>query len=245
MKYELYTFTHGDTVWRFTNARKDIGEYKAVRGLERTNIEDENIDKAEIDITFPQPYDLGGLEDLFLKRIFYQGVHVTIQEVENSDTLVLFKGRVLKPSFNENEDTMTLSCSTAENDFKRTVLTRKYQRTCPNVIYDIFCGLNIEDWSYTATITAIDGLHIEYDTVIPNDFLNSGILIHNGVSTWIKDNNTLYREHVGLKVGDTVVLAAGCNQSRQMCHEKFNNHLRFGGFINIPNESTVYTTIVK
>lgn len=255
MRVELYTFVHGSNEWHFTNARKSVTHnsivYKSVRGLQRDSITDKDINKSEIDVELPQPYDLDGLEQLFINRIFYQGVHLTILELEDNETLVLFKGRVIKPSFDEDSDTLKLTCSTAETEFRSRVFTRQFQRTCPYQLFDRFCNVDIENFSVQAVVTAIESTtRFTFTPTSVIDFpTEMGMLVKNGVPTMLVSANDnlgiLYREHVGLQVGDTVTITAGCNQSRTMCAEVYGNQARFGGFVNIPNENPMYTRIIK
>ena len=83
----------------------------------------------------------------------------------------------------------------------------------------------------------------------PVGWLNRGVLQQDGVYTFIIANSgnvaRLYRQHIGLKVGDVVRLAPGCDQSHKTCHEKFNNHLRYGGHPNMPTENPLETQIIK
>ncbi|WP_336932611.1 hypothetical protein [Acinetobacter bereziniae] len=78
--------------------------------MSRTDIEDAGIDKADVDITFPQIplLDANGedLQQLFINKIFYDAVTVTILELYKGDSLVLFKGRVTVPKFDEDAKTM-------------------------------------------------------------------------------------------------------------------------------------------
>lgn len=302
---ELYQFKHGDKQWFFTSARKAITHntitYFPVRGLSRGNIEDADIDKCEVELTFPHPYPLfNDVEDnftqVFLNKIYLESVYLTLIELDGSESLVLFKGRVTQPKFDDRDNTMTLVCSTAESFMRRKILTRKYQRTCPNTIYDKYCGLDFDEWSFDVTVTAINGLSVTF-TVKPTQvkdaegnlvfeqipvldelgqpvldglgnptfedgdpametksyapgWLNRGVLKKDGVFTFITGNSAngsirLYRQHNGLKVGDVVRVAPGCDQSLKMCHKKFNNHKRFGGHPNIPSENPLETQLIK
>ncbi len=297
---ELYQFKHGDKQWFFTSARKAITHniitYFPVRGLSRGDIEDADIDKCDIDITFPQPHllvneDGQDLAQIFINKIYYQGVKIEIFELEDGIPLILFKGRVVLPKFDENDDTMTLACSTAESQFKRTIFTRKFQRTCPNAIYDIFCGLKIEDWAFRVRITGVRGTAFNYE-ILPTqvldsegnsmfeqvplldennepvldennelvmvdgdpimevkeylaDYLDNGLLIKDAVHTYLRTSGLMYRPHYGLKIGDEVLLAPGCDQTRRMCIDKFDNGNRFCGHINIPNENPHDSFILK
>ncbi len=281
---ELYQFKHGDKQWFFTSARKAITHnaitYYPVRGLSRGNIEDADIDKCEVELTFPHPYPLFNDADdsftqVFLNKIYLESVYFTLIELDGSESLVLFKGRVTQPKFDDRDNTMTLVCSTAESFMRRKILTRKYQRTCPNTIYDKYCGLDFNEWSFDVTVTAINGLSVAF-TVNPTQakdeegnlvfdvnnnpvmetksylpgWLNRGVLKKDGVFTFIVGNSAngsirLYRQHIGLKLGDVVRVAPGCDQSLKMCHEKFNNHKRFGGHPNMPTENPLETQLIK
>ncbi|WP_104471228.1 phage BR0599 family protein [Acinetobacter indicus] len=302
---ELYQFTHGSKQWFFTSARKAVthneNTYYPVRGLSRGNIEDADIDKCEVELTFPHPYPLFNDADdsftqVFLNKIYLESVHFMLIELDGADALVLFKGRVTQPKFDDRDNTMTLVCSTAESFMRRNILTRKFQRTCPNNIYDKFCGLDFNAWAFEVTITAVAGLDITYtvnptqvidelgnpvfeqvpvldefgqpvldgegqpmytdgDPIMevksyPARWLNRGVLKKDGVFTFIVGNGSngsarLYRQHIGLEVGDVVLLAPGCDQSHKTCHEKFNNHKRFGGHPNMPTENPLETQLIK
>ncbi|MEG2268446.1 MAG: phage BR0599 family protein [Acinetobacter sp.] len=180
IRVELYQFKHGDKTWYFTNHRKNVTHneitYKSVRGLDRDAIEDADIDKCEIEVIFPQPYALKNDADddfirVFLNKIYFESVYLTVLELEQNKTLVLFIGRVTQPKFDDSANTMTLVCSTGESYLNRTILVRKFQKTCPNSIYDRWCGLKFEDWAFDITVTAINGLTITF-TVNPTQVVD-------------------------------------------------------------------------
>lgn len=303
IRVELYQFNHGDKAWYFTNHRKDVTHngitYKSVRGLDRDAIEDADIDKCEIEVTFPQSTLRNEVGDsftsVFLNKIYFESVCLTVLELEKNETLVLFIGRVTQPKFDDSADTMALVCSTGESYLNRTILVRKFQKTCPNSIYDRWCGLKFNEWAFDVTVTAINGLTVTF-TVNPTQvkdeegnlvfvqvpvldelgqsvldvngqptyadgdpvmgtktyaggYLNRGLFKKLGVYTFVVGNTansvTLYREHVGLKVGDVIQLAPGCDQSHKTCHEKFKNGSRFGGHPYIPSENPVMAQLIK
>jgi uncharacterized phage protein (TIGR02218 family) len=158
---------------------------------------------------------------------------------------------VIKPKFDNSTHEMTLICSTAETYQNRNILTRKFQKSCANKIYDRFCGLIFDDWAVELTVTSISGLTVTFTSAAPIDagYFNRGLLLLGGVYTMIVDSTsttlTLYRVHVGLAVGDVIQVSPACDQSRQVCHDKFNNHLRFMGFPNVPNSNPVNDQIIK
>lgn len=303
VRVELYQIKHGDRTWNFTSARKSVThndiEYIAVRGLQRTSIQDESIDKCDTEVTFPQSSlrNANGddLRNIFINKIFYGGVTITILELYDNETLVLHKGRVTQPKFDEDADTMTLICETGESYLNRNILTRKFQASCPNSIYDRFCGLSFDEWSFDVTITAINGLDISYtvnptqvidengnpvfeqvpvldengnpvldgqgnptykdgDPVMetktyPEGYLYLGLLLKDGAYTLMNTgsgtNANLYRQHIGLSIGDIVRLAPGCDQSMKTCDEKFSNSARFAGHMFVPNANPIYTQLIK
>lgn len=281
-RVELYQLKHGDKVWNFTSARNAVVhnsiEYLPVRGLQRTAIEDESIDKCDTEVTFPQMHLLNAegedLAAIFAGKIFYGGVTITILELYQGETLVLHKGRVMQPKYDEDADTLTLVCETGESYLNRNILTRKFQYSCPNSIYDRWCGLKFGDWSFEVEVTAIDGLKVSFDVVptqvldeqgnpmfdeeglpimetksYPDQWLNLGLMLKGGVHTLITTSTTntftLYRQHLGLAVGDVFPVVPGCDQSKKMCDEKFNNWARYAGHQFIPNSNPIFTQLIK
>ncbi|MEJ5034401.1 phage BR0599 family protein [Acinetobacter sp. MYb177] len=281
-RVELYQLKHGDKVWNFTSARNAMVhnsiEYLPVRGLQRTAIEDESIDKCDTEVTFPQMHLLNAegedLAAIFAGKIFYGGVTITILELYQGETLVLHKGRVMQPKYDEDADTLTLVCETGESYLNRNILTRKFQYSCPNSIYDRWCGLKFGDWSFEVEVTAIDGLKVSFDVVptqvldeqgnpmfdeeglpimetksYPDQWLNLGLMLKGGVHTLITTSTTntftLYRQHLGLAVGDVFPVVPGCDQSKKMCDEKFNNWARYAGHQFIPNSNPIFTQLIK
>lgn len=300
---ELYQLKHGARAWYFTDQRKAIThagiEYLPIRGLQRTAIEDESIDKCDTEVTFPQMHLFNAegedLAAIFAGKIFYGGVTITILELYQGETLVLHKGRVTQPKYDEDADTVTLVCETGESYLNRNILTRKFQYSCPNSIYDRWCGLKFEDWSFEVEVTVIDGLKVSYDVVptqvldaegnpmfeqvpvldeegnpvldeqgnptfengspimetksYPDQWLNLGLMLKGGVHTLITTSSvnsfTLYRQHVGLAVGDVFPVVPGCDQSKKMCDEKFNNWARYAGHQFIPNSNPIFTQLIK
>jgi hypothetical protein len=279
---ELYQLKHGARAWYFTDQRKAIThagiEYLPIRGMQRTAIEDESIDKCDTEVTFPQMHLFNAegedLAAIFTGKIFYGGVTITILELYQGETLVLHKGRVTQPKYDEDADTLTLVCETGESYLNRNILTRKFQYSCPNSIYDRWCGLKFEDWSFEVEVTAIDGLKVSFNVVptqvldaagnpmfdeegqpmmetksYPDQWLNLGLMLKGGVHTLITTSTansfTLYRQHVGLAVGDVFPVVPGCDQSKKMCDEKFNNWARYSGHQFIPNSNPIFTQLIK
>lgn len=258
-KKDLFEFKHGDKTWYFTSAAKAVdhnGHTYLPLVVSRGNIDDEDIDKCETEIVFPYPKQIlntenDDLQALFINKIYFESVYVTIFELYKNETLVIFKGRVTQPKFDVEQNLMTLVCSTAESYQNRNILTRKFQKPCANKIYDRFCGLNFHDWTIDGTVTSINGNEITFtsSSTLPDGYFNRGLILYAGTYTQIlkSTENTimLYRKHIGLQVGSIIKIAPGCDQSRRVCHDKFNNNLRFMGFPDIPNSNPVNDQVIK
>lgn len=279
---KLYHFQHHESNWYLTDARLAVtykgNRYKPV-AVENSEVTEKSVSDCDIDITLPSPYEMLSdtginLEDVFINRIYFESVKITIIELEGVKERILYRGHVTHPKFNDQENKLILNCATGEKSFDLTIGARKIQKTCPNAIYDMYCGLDIKEWSFAATITNIDYRDISYTVnstpmldeqgqpvlneneepvmeikSYPSNFLSGGALIKNGQHTFIISTGPgeirLYRDHYDLKVGDVVRLAAGCDQSHQMCYEKFKNHERYGGNPHVPRENPIYTKLIK
>lgn len=282
-KKDLFEFKHGDKTWYLTSAAKAV-EHNGHTYLPlvsgRGDITDEDIDKCDTEITFPYPMQIlnaegDDLQALFINKIYFKSVTVTILELYKGETLVIHIGRVTQPKFDDDANTMTLVSSTAETQQNKSILTRKFQKTCSNKIYDRICGLNIEDWSVEVTVTAISSLTVTFtvnptpvldengDPVLdgegnpvteikayPDYYFNRGVLYESGIFTSVMSSTSnsivLGRQHYDLQVNDVVKLAPGCDQTRTgPCNTLFNNTLRFMGFPNIPNTNPTNDQIIK
>jgi hypothetical protein len=263
VRKELYKIVHGAKIWYFTSAAKKVTHdgiaYLPVKGLQRGNILDENIDKCDTEITLPHPMPLlnAQLDDLvavFDRKIFYGDVFVTVLELKDEQTLVIFKGRVGVPEFDHQEHTLMLPCYTGEFDLNREICTPVYQSPCQHKLYGRMCGLRFESWAFKVRITAINDLVINFSMIDSNrsielEYLTSGLLFKDGLFTSISEHSALnkirlYAQHVGLSVGDIVDLAPGCDQTLTMCHNRFANNLRHGGCPNVPNVNPVGRSIM-
>lgn len=222
-KTDLFEFHYGDQSWYFTSSKKALvyeGKNYLPFVIGRTSIEDEDIDKCTVDVTFAFPKPLlnatgTDLQALFINKIYFNGVTCTIRELYRAETLVIFRGRVTLPSFDHNERIMTLQCSTAESYQNRNILTRKFQRACTNKIYDRFCGLDFNVWSVAVTVTDVSQTSLSFvvnptpaldengDPVLdengnpvlevksyPVGYFDRGLLLKDGIYTFINSSTS-------------------------------------------------------
>lgn len=261
-KKDLFEFAHGTNQWFFTSSAQAVehnGHTYLPFIVGRGNIDDEDIDKCDTEIVFPYPMQLlnddgDDLQALFINKIYFKSVTVTIIELYKDEALVIHIGRIIQPKFDDVSKRMTLVSSTVETQQNKNILTRKFQKSCSNKIYDRICGLKIEDWSVEITVIAIDGLTVSFtindSSTYPENYFSRGVLYKDGIFTSIISSNDssliLDRQHFGLQVGDMVMIAPGCDQTRSgPCHTVFDNTLRFMGFPNIPASNPVNDQIIK
>ena len=118
---ELYQLKHGARAWYFTDQRESIThagiEYLPIRGLQRTAIEDESIDKCDTEVTFPQVHLFNAegedLAAIFAGKIFYGGVTITILELYQGED-IYFKPLLLDGD--SLEMTLTQHQNIVDND---------------------------------------------------------------------------------------------------------------------------------
>ena len=277
-KKDLFEFKHGDKTWYFTSAAKAVehnGNTYLPLVSSRGDITDEDIDKCDTEVSFPYPMQIlnadgDDLQALFINKIYFKSVTVTILELYKGETLVIHIGRVVQPKFDDDTNRMTLVCSTAESQQRKNILTRKFQKPCSNKIYDRFCGLDIDDWKVGITITSIGGLAVNFTVnptpvldeegvpveppeteilIYPDNYFARGVLFKDGIFTTITSSTSssliLGREHFGLTIGEYEI-APGCDQTRTgQCNTIFDNTKHFMGFPNIPNSNPTNDQIIK
>lgn len=129
---------------------------------------------------------------------------------------------------------------------------RKYYPTCPYTLYSAGCGLNIDNFMQSGSITGIaaDYYLFNTDLELPNGYLadggiefTSGVL--TGVSAPIKYSSSngqitlLIPCSVSPAPGDTFRAYPGCDKTIETCMSKFNNRSRNRSTPYIPLKETI------
>lgn len=141
-------------------------------------------------------------------------------------------------------------------------------RTCPHPLYGAMCkisrtGSNPDaiPYRFTTTVMFVSGREVRVDlTNVPAanvnraSWLRAGEFTHSAsgeIMTILEQEDltpgfstvaklTLESNVYGMAVGDTVVLQAGCSKEIAMCHSKFGNRQRFGGFNRLPKRQNIH-----
>lgn len=143
---------------------------------------------------------------------------------------------------------------------------RFYSFSCPHVLYGPMCQLNSENFKVEGFFIGCEGKtwNIGFNTPIKNGFFNGGFisffddsimgynLLRVGKSYGVSPttNDFPYEQIVNLiqpsyhtpQSMQQVFLFPGCDHTLEMCKNKFNNHINFGGFPWIPPKNPFGST---
>lgn len=236
---ELYEFTFGTDVWRFTDGD---GEYThpitedvyTPEMLSRGNLVQNDEDKSmSVDVTidalnpvanfFRTPYLPGQQVWLVIYRTHRNSVNAPA---------VVFRGQVGQVVFQNT--TAKLTCVPLRNALSRSLPVQLVQTLCTNALYDQRCKLDPELFKITGTITAIDGLTFTMDYADtgkdPGYFGGGFIQGADAPPATIKQDNVNKLEMLynpGYTVGMLISIYAGCDKQVTTCVNKFANIANF------------------
>lgn len=248
--FRLYTFTWGNTVWRYTSSDAEVTATinAVVRTFSPIAIKDDGVrqggsDQNDMTVTIPSNLPLA---DLFISTPPALPVDLEVREghVGEAETpRICWTGFLANVKPLENDEAITLSCRTLLSSFKRVGLRLPWTRGCPHILFDTECRANPADFATAAEITALTGNTVTFDTLGGEDpeYFYGGHLEWeaNGDGTIDRRGISgssgaltlgLYGTTYRLEVGMSVVLYPGCNLTTDHCLNKFNNLPNFGGF---------------
>ena len=249
---ELYTFARGGLSWRFTSS--DTSQtingyiYEAIP-IKRSSLSaSQSLQKISLTITMPQntnfarqflqtpPSDIMSIE--------IQRFHITDGEEER---IILWTGNIANLKFEELS--VEIYCEPISTSFKRPMLRRFYQISCPHVLYGEKCTIDLDTWRVTASVDSFTSLTITSTTFGAYDdgYFSGGVLffeIYSGAAV----EKRFITEHVGdiitiniqipeLVGSDLIECVPGCDHTLTTCNTKFSNRLNFGGCPYIPEKN--------
>lgn len=258
---ELYLFEYGQKQYAYTTGSKqhlhtDGLVYKPlpIKRSSITRTQDDN--KSALQVTVPGDSEV---PLIFLSQLPQN--HVMLRIFRTNDYLLeqyklsnnidesslgaytsVFTGEVVQTRWNNT--VAELTCAPVSALQRRQMLRMGYQAQCNNHVFDDLCTLKLSDWQETVTVTAIDNNGF---TVIinskshPDAYYGAGLLSKNSsdfrtVTRVAGTSISLLSPFDGLKVGDQLELAKGCNGSASSC-QSFGNFDNFLGCLNIPTDN--------
>lgn len=248
---ELYRFTRGSTVWRFTDCDEPqtlSGEEYVSELVSRDEIDQSIEDWAgSINIMVPQDNPVA---TMFIPYLPIEPVGVTVYRRHRSDdeTVPIFIGKIASAAFENGEAKLT--AMPVGEALRRIVPSLTYQVPCNHALYSAGCGINKELFKETGPITAVSGDTIKCAAFASraNGWFTTGFAkLSNGDVRFIVahtgDTITLMSPFPGAVVGDTITAYAGCNRTETTCETKFGNLVNHLGFARIPTINPYNTDI--
>lgn len=263
---DLYEITLFDgAVFRYADYDRDIhlsdGRLFSCNGpgFSRDKIsltDDEVIDSLNIELTIDETDKIngvnimqiaknGGFDDarLSLYRCF-------IDEWGNAlYILELFTGEIETPEGGGLK--LSLDVNSLANKLNNNFPTRCYYPTCPFSLYDSMCGVNLENYKKTGTVSSATKKVINSNLTFANGYYEqggleflTGALAGTAHSIRYSNNNSfelLIEAESAPSAGDTFVVYPGCDKTPDTCRDKFNNfsHNRATPFIPIKETSVL------
>lgn len=247
---ELFRFTTGSTVYRYSNIEKQIifqgdeasPQIYQIGLIQRSNFQvDKEFNSISITITAnvssPLKQWIGknplNSISVYIFRYFID----TSPEQYN----LIFKGKIKKVSIKDN--IITANAESQTGIFRKKLPNILYQSYCNNTLYDSVCTIEEDDYLLNTDCT-IDGSDListdisSYD----DDYFTGGYAEYEGQKRLITNNtgNTITLQVPFSDVEDETInvnFYAGCDKNPDTCKNKFSNFSNFVGFPYIPSKN--------
>lgn len=241
---ELYVFTLGSTVYRYTSYHRDLtydsNPYNA-SPIRRSGFTiSYDMTPAECQITMVSNSDLiTALKlDNGTKPLTVEITRVFLGDDTNS---VLYSGSMVG-GFSIVSKKCTIKFRDILHLLDREIARVRVQSLCNNQLYDGVCGIAASGANkVTATVTvSADGQTLTSATFATkaDDFFKLGKLVYGDytrmITYHIADTIKIYCPINGLATGASVDAYAGCDKHPQTCIDKFDNIAQFVGMPYVP-----------
>ena len=191
-------------------------------------------------------------------------ISVTIWRQDGGETEQIWAGEITSMNAERRVAKFRIP-SRAGEWMLRPLPSTRAGRACPVFLYDSLCGVSRTGTGptglphkVTTTVIYVDGNIVRVDlSTIPAgnalrpDWARDGDLKHVATGEWLTialqtdlspgvstvADLTLERPIVGVNVGDSVEVYAGCDMMIGTCDAKFGNKLNFRGFPHMPEEN--------
>lgn len=246
---ELYTFTIGSEVYRYTSAEDTVlfdSQNYFPRQISRTSTSLETDEhRKQLEVTLPT-------EDLVSRRFIgiVPGVPVLLQIFRfhrgDAESILLWEGRVVGASYKLAGAQCVLRAITSEAAFSRTIPRFKFQGLCNHVLFDTGCQVVKVDFTYEGPVIGEVGNTITVNglsATVGVDFAPGGYVARQDgtdfrlILSQAGDVLTLPLPFEQSVFGATVDVVAGCDHTTTECVTKFNNIINYGGFPYVPSKN--------
>lgn len=242
---ELYQFTIGSTIYRYTSAEDQVSFSSQTwfpRQISRNNPDQSSEDRRQqIEVILPS-------SDTLARRFIAippgPNVQLVVTRFHRSDAeaVILWQGNIISAGYSNDNTICTLVGVTSEAAFDRPVPRFKYQGLCNHVLFDGGCGLDRESFKYTGTCTAVSGNTITVSGLLASEgagwavggYVNFGDQDYRLVVSQSGDVLTLLVPFETSPLNQSVEVFAGCDHTLATCNSKFSNVVNYGGFPYVP-----------
>ena len=238
---ELYRFTAGGDIWRYTDGKRDVvygGNTHTAKPIKRTKW-DRKPDDDTLRITCPD--DIDPLPQFITSN----PVTSTLVEVLTSSGTLIFAGKIVSVEFDGRGSAQIIAHPTSRMTTGDVPL-HSYSTTCDWNLGDSNCGIDLETgtspggdaFKCAVTASAItvssDGktlTHADFGTFDDDWFTNGRALLGSESVFVMSHEGTSINLLVPFQTAftGTFTVYAGCPKSMTFCDSKFGNTPNFGG----------------
>lgn len=241
---ELYEFSRGSQRWRYTSSDRletyDSQAFSPV-AIKRGRIgQSAQEARSNLELTVPLSLTLASVLRPYPPT---ERIIVRWRRIRKSDGAIRGTWNGVLSDVTERQNDLVLTCQSNAGAAATNGLRRCWQGQCPFALFDSDCGLNRELFRVDGVLSAVTSQTVSSSVFAtkPDGWFVGGFV------KWVKGTATEHRfvvGHVGptltlltaapLAAGELVSAYPGCGHSLSICHEKFNNALRYGGQHTIP-----------
>lgn len=241
---ELYRFAVLTQEWYLTSADEEIvygGNTYQPSPISRTSPEQSREGGyTKMSLTVHRDHEIAQRYRVYVPL---SAMHVTIYRYHRGDgeVITFWVGRVRAVTW--EGDYAKLECEPISAQMTRDGLRYQFQAQCNHMLFGPGCGLSAIDYKVQGQVEALDGNVVtaaEFATEA-DGYFRAGYLVrdldYRMIVAHTGDAVTLLLPFESLSVGALVDAYAGCDRSRTVCRDKFDNLLNYGGFPFIPNKN--------
>ena len=253
---ELYEFTLGASVFRYTSAMDDVAIAPNTfmrEAISRTKlVQGSRQERETLNVTMPidNSFALRYVRIPPGDRATFRLFRAQRSETPPFDTVVLlFTGRVLAVRFPKSGTIAEVAVRSLETVMNNTIPRFTFMGGCNNFLYDRFCGANPNLFTFSDAVSVVSGRDITVPGLSssPFDFLAGYVRPSTQfdfrlVTAVAGDVLTLDVPFVNLGVGEIIQVFAGCDHLiAGDCALVFDRVADYGGFAFVPNKDIFRT----
>ena len=246
----LYYFQRGALSWAYTGADREIASGTityAPRAISDNGIRQSGQTSADaLEITGPATLEVA---QLFRGVAPSDEIGITIRDIHygETDSVVGYVGSIQSVRF-PAEDRAQIVCQSLATSLETPGLRLAWMRNCTYALGDKNCQVDMEPRGVAGTVASMDGATVSASAwaAYPDGWfaggyvqwpLGSGVYERRAVETHAGLVLGLVGGTGGINLNQALTAYPGCERTAQVCKDKFNNLLRYGGVPGLPGRS--------